>query len=370
MTVEQTPDVEGYISILQKKTVGDIPIYAPDVLANIMDRTDYLPQAIELQRRADAYIRDLGEAFQIEGKNTPSDIQAALTNKTLGVLKARTKEVRAAGGSPKFFVALAGPGGAGKDTVFENTEEQLQQEGRTVARVFKYTTREATRAGAYHFASDVQNLHGQLGDLPITDEEAVKIKETFGIDSNNNLLTLSELEHIQDRVDAGNGTLEEWNLNLDPTKTSLVEFLYRRHRGWYATDGQEIVDALQKADVAVITGNPQNLAVMVERVRKENPDIISLMVYVLPAYPSQFTSAARAIARDGISQDTKSLLSTTGPRQTGEMGLFVDLVTTGRISRDNVVILENDALLSDPKQSGKIETLAGKQLADALLCQP
>jgi hypothetical protein len=363
MTREQS--AEQYITILSSKTVDGQPIYPQAVLQNIIERPEYLLSALELQQRADSYIIKLGGAFGISDLS-PAEIQRTLTDQSLQSLSARIQEETTEGKNPKVFVALAGPGGAGKDSVFENTQEHLDADGKHVTRVFKYTTRDAGRAGAYHFATGIEDLHMQVGDLPVTSEEGAEIEKVFGFAVEENRLTLENLLKIQSMVDSKD-SLEEWNIRLDNEKTSFVEFLYRKNRGWYATDGNEIVEGLKESDLSVITGNPQNLAKMVEWVSRTHPEIIPLMVYVLPAYPSQFTSAARALARDGVEQDTKALMSTTGPRQTDEMGMFVDLVTSNALDPKNVVILENDVLLSDPHVSGKIETLAGKQLADALL---
>lgn len=353
-----------YVQMLRSKAVEGRRIYTDEVVDNILSRESYLEQAMQLQHRADEYIQNMGSVFSIEMID-PADILHSLTERTLQNVSSRIIEIAEDEGKrPKIFLALAGPGGAGKDTVFENAAEDLSTAGENVGRVSKFTTRDSSRPGAYHFRDTIVELHKELGDVHITDEEAEKL-QSLGVNTEGHKLGLESLQSIQTLVEDGEFT--EWNIELDRTSGSLIEYVYRRNRGWYVTDGQEIVRTLADNDIAVITGNPQNLAHMMGWIKSNNDKIIPVMTYVLPAYPSQFISAARSIARDGVDQSDQSLLSTTGPRQTDEMGIFTELLVSGDLNPQDVLVLENDRLVSDPEVSNKVETLAGQQLAKALL---
>lgn len=361
--------VTAYINILQGKRRldgGDL-VYPEEVLDNLRGREEYLSMALELQTKVDGCITALGRQVLGEEKKTAQRALKALTETTLAALSRRIAEKIKLGDKPKAFVALAGPGGAGKDTVFGNATEELESKGVKVARVSKYTTRDSSRPGAYHFKDNIGDLLLQaLSKVVVTNEEATRIESIFNIKIKNNTLTPDQLAAIQKQVDEEDTSLTEWNLQLDSDHTNFVEILYRKNRGWYATDGREILKALEDSDIVAITGNPQNLAKMINWVGEKQEEIIPIMAIVLPAYPSQFTSAARTLARDGIDQSDKELLSTTGCRQTDEMKKLTSLVTDGIIKPEELVVLENDILLSNPEASRRVKTLAGLQLARAL----
>jgi hypothetical protein len=235
-----------------------------------------------------------------------------------------------------------------------------------ITRPKKYTTRDSSRpgAGVYHFKKDLPELHETIGDINVTEEEVQRIQDRLGIEVEGKSLDLNTLGEIERFVEEGN-TLDEWNLEMDTSESSVLDVIYRKTKGWYATDGSEILEAVETSDITSNTGNPQNLVKVMRWVNEQRPDIMPVMVYVLPPHPAQFVSAARTLTRDGVNQPTEKLLSAT--RQTDEVGILAELLERRELRTDDLVIVENSELLEDPEKTGKVKTLAGKQLAESLL---
>ena len=206
-----------YIDELKKKSVGERPIYPAEVLENILKRNEYLTEALELQERANNFILSLGKTFGIEPVS-PKKTQKKLHEKSLRNFSRKMNRES----NPKIFIALAGPGGAGKDTVFENAEKELSNGGLSVVRINKFTTRDSSRPGAYHFRKDIDELHGELGDLFVTEDEVDRLRKYLRIDTKN-ILSLSHLKEIQTKIDEEGSDFTEWNIELHPDRTSLVE---------------------------------------------------------------------------------------------------------------------------------------------------
>src|SRR5690606_5681749 len=137
------------------KEVDGIRIYSDEAVRSIQGRLNYLELALGLQRRADNSVMTLASELNVGEANSPQEASQALTKDSLNRLNALSGQ---SGHKPKFFIALAGPGGAGKDTVFENATEELEASGVNVGRVSKYTTRDSSRPGAYHFRDGIEEL--------------------------------------------------------------------------------------------------------------------------------------------------------------------------------------------------------------------
>jgi len=357
MTTE-TKTSDYYLDLMRGKLSpeGD-RLYPEGIIKNISGRPKYLETALGLQVRADGIIIAISKGFGIQDSD-PDQALDELTNKSLGHLR----ELLASNSGKPVFVAVAGPGGAGKDTVLENLEDELNRgdgSGVRIGRINKHTTRDSSRPGAYIFASDTEEFHDNVGKVAVAPPEVDSLNHIFGISlSKDGVLATKEMETIEGHVDE-DPAMTEWNAPL-ASGSEVVELIYRKNRGWYATTLGEIRKTVFASDITFVTGNPQNLSNMMAKVGEEIEGVLPIFVYIMPGYPPQFISAGRSLIRDGINQDDEKLLSTTGPRQTDEMQIFSDLLTRDDLPVDQVIVLENDRILSRPGE--KIVTEAGISL--------
>lgn len=323
------------INAIGQDTVTDLEQKYPAAFLALLKRDEnQIKQILQLQSKVAEILQKLAQSQGIFNETDPEIIMNALATSTLH----RTKEELDNRKGGKVMISVAGPGGAGKDTVLNG----LKTLGVSIEKAVCTTTR-AQRTDdipgqSYHFKTEqeiielVQNV--EVSDDLASQLEKLGITNTKGKRLDSDLLTQIQLASGQIGctifLEAKN-TEEDYPLYLT----------YNPGRGWYTVLQSEI-DRACNFNLSVLIEDSEIVTKIIRSQQSKNPNLLGKVICVLPPHPVILHMALRAINRDEVLANRElpfdQLMSTIGERQIALMNEF------SQIPAEMFMLVVNDKL--------------------------
>lgn len=337
----ELPDADNYSLLLQefgKNIIDDLETRYPAAFDALLKRTDQeLRVIIELQNRTAGIFRELATLHGIDNVQSLEVIMRSLVESSFRQTREDIKNI----GAGKVMISVAGPGGAGKDTVLNALGNLLQKT--QVKKAVCITTR-AIRADdvpgeSYHFKTQ-QDIIGLLRSTRIS-EENVEALRNLGIDNVSIGGHFDEplLELIKQKSSPEGLTI--FLKAIEGAEEYPLYLTFNPGRGWYTILNTE-VDRASKSQLSVVIEDPMIVTNIITSQRERDPKFLGKVICVLPPHPIIIHMALRAIMRDEIlalkQLPFEQLISTIGERQIALMNEFL------KIPKELFILVVNDQL--------------------------
>lgn len=321
-----------------EEIVNDLQERYPQALnALLMREPIQIEKILSLQTQIEDIIHKLAAQLGINESMGVVDVMHSLSSSTLEQTKRELESMN----SGKVMISVAGPGGAGKDTVLKGLITLL--EGTHIDKAVCTTTRavraDDTPGKSYHF-KDQEYIENLLTSAKISDEHVLTLG-SLGISNINvgDRFSKELLEKIKDKSGVRGITI--FFESVEGVEEHALYLTYNPGRGWYTILNTEVNRAAQ-SPISVVIEDPQIVTRIIQSREAKDRNFLGKVICVLPPHPIIMHMALRAISRDEILANRElsfeQLMSTIGERQIALVNEF------SRIPSKFFILVVNDRL--------------------------